>query len=301
MFCDNVGKIGLLLKNYYELHSNKRFEQGLRYSFGFEGFIDNIQGLQNHLSKKVINIISINNDNRCVFKDQYYPLQIEQSKCVKNSCDLSKKMIITGPNASGKTTLLKTTTINIICAQQVGVGFFNEGSNINPYTHIHSYLNIPDTSQRDSLFQAESRRCKDIIDTINNSSKMSRHFGIFDELYSGTNPEEATKSGYAFLKYLSKYKNVDFILTTHYNKICLKLNKNENIQNYKMNVIEKEDSKLVYTFKMKKGISKVQGAIKILEDMDYPDEIIKDVKNFNKKIKDPLNQTVVDLKIQKHD
>ncbi len=297
----DVGKIGLLLKNYYVLHSNKRFEQGLRYSFGFEGFIDNIQGLQNHLSKKVINIISINNDNRCIFKDQYYPLQIEQSKCVKNSCDLSKKMIITGPNASGKTTLLKTTTINIICAQQVGVGFFNEGSNINPYTHIHSYLNIPDTSQRDSLFQAESRRCKDIIDIINNSSKMSRHFGIFDELYSGTNPEEATKSGYAFLKYLSKYKNVDFILTTHYNKICLKLNKNENIQNYKMNVIEKEDSKLVYTFKMKKGISKVQGAIKILEDMDYPDEIIKDVKNFNKKIKDPLNQTVVDLKIQKHD
>jgi DNA mismatch repair ATPase MutS len=209
-------------------------------------------------------------------------------------------MIITGPNASGKTTLLKTTTINIICAQQVGVGFFNERSNINPYTHIHSYLNIPDTSHRDSLFQAESRRCKDIIDIIHTSSKMSRHFGIFDELYSGTNPEEATKSGYAFLKYLSKYKNVDFILTTHYNKICMKLNKNENIQNYKMNVIEKQDSKLIYTYKMKKGISKVQGAIKILEDMDYPDEIIKDVKNFNKKIKDPSSQTVEDLKIQIH-
>ena len=296
----DVGKVGLLLKNYYELHSNKRFEESLRYSFGFEGFIDNIKGLQLHLSKKTINNILINSENSCVFKDQYYPLQIEKSKCIKNNCDLNKKMIITGPNASGKTTLLKTTTINIICAQQVGVGFFNEGSNINPYTHIHSYLNIPDTSHRDSLFQAESRRCKDIIDIIHTSSKMSRHFGIFDELYSGTNPEEATKSGYAFLKYLSKYKNVDFILTTHYNKICMKLNKNENIQNYKMNVIEKQDSKLIYTKKKKKGISKVQGAIKILEDMDYPDEIIKDVKNFNKKIKDPSSQTVEDLKIQIH-
>jgi DNA mismatch repair ATPase MutS len=80
----------------------------------------------------------------------------------------------------------------------------------------------------------------------------------------------------------------------------MKLNKNENIQNYKMNVIEKQDSKLIYTYKMKKGISKVQGAIKILEDMDYPDEIIKDVKNFNKKIKDPSSQTVEDLKIQIH-
>jgi len=294
----DIGKIGMLLKNYYVLHTNKIYEKSIRYSFGFEGFLDNIQGLQLHLSKKTINNILVNNSDKCVFNEQYYPLQIEKTKCVKNTCDLTKKMIITGPNASGKTTLLKTTTINIICAQQVGVGFFNEGSNINPYTHIHSYLNIPDTSQRDSLFQAESRRCKDIIDIIHESSKMSRHFGIFDELYSGTNPEEATKSGYAFLKYLSKYNNVDFILTTHYNKICMKLNKNENIQNYKMNVIEKDDNKLVYTYKMKRGISKVQGAIKILEDMKYPDEIIKDVKDFNKKIKDPLIEKVADSKTQ---
>ena len=290
----DVGKIGLLLKNYYVLHTNKLYEKSLRYSFGFEGYLDNIQGLQLHMSKKAINTILVNNDDKCIFNEQYYPLQIEESKCVKNTCDLTKKMIITGPNASGKTTLLKTTTINIICAQQIGVGFFGENSNINPYTHIHSYLNIPDTSQRDSLFQAESRRCKDIIDIIHDSSKMSRHFGIFDELYSGTNPEEATKSGYAFLKYLSKYNNVDFILTTHYNKICMKLHKNENIQNYKMNVIEKDNSKLVYTYKMKKGISKVQGAIKILEEMKYPKEIINDVKNFNKKIKDPLIEKVVD-------
>jgi hypothetical protein len=290
----DVGKIGLLLKNYYVLHTNKLYEKSLRYSFGFEGYLDNIQGLQLHMSKKAINTILVNNDDKCIFNEQYYPLQIEKSKCVKNTCDLTKKMIITGPNASGKTTLLKTTTINIICAQQIGVGFFGENSNINPYTHIHSYLNIPDTSQRDSLFQAESRRCKDIIDIIHDSSKMSRHFGIFDELYSGTNPEEATKSGYAFLKYLSKYNNVDFILTTHYNKICMKLHKNENIQNYKMNVIEKDDNKLVYTYKMKKGISKVQGAIKILEEMKYPKEIINDVKNFNKKIKDPLIEKVVD-------
>ena len=35
---------------------------------------------------------------------------------------------------------------------------------------------------------------------------------------SGTNPIEAKKAGYAFLSYLSKYNNVDFILTTYYYK-----------------------------------------------------------------------------------
>ena len=156
-----------------------------------------------------------------------------------------------------------------------------EGSTINPYTHIHSYLNIPDTSERDSLFQAESRRCREIITIIHENEK-GRHFGIFDELYSGTNPEEATKAGYAFLKYLSKYKNVDFILTTHYNKICTRLLKNKQIQNYKMNVLEDKIGDLTYTYKIQKGISNIQGAIKILEQMNYPSEILEDVRNFNK-------------------
>jgi hypothetical protein len=278
----DIGNIGYLLKNYYELHSNKRFDQSLRYSFGFEGFLDNIRGLKRHIETGSISSISIDKNKPCNFKGQYYPIHINESSCVKNNCNLDKKIIITGPNASGKTTLLKTTTINIIFSQQVGVGFYTNGS-INPYTHIHSYLNIPDTSERDSLFQAESRRCKDIIDIIKSSdSKKTRHYGIFDELYSGTNPDEATKTGYAFLKYLTKYKNVDFILTTHYHKICLKFKKHENIQNYQMNVVQDENENLTYTYKLKRGISKIQGAIKILEQMEYPEEILQDVKLFNK-------------------
>ena len=85
------------------------------------------------------------------------------------------------------------------------------------------------------------------------------------------------------LEYLTKFKNVDFILTTHYNKICMKFKKNENIQNYQMSVVQDENDKLIYTYKLKKGISKIQGAIKILEQMDYPEEIIQDVKRYNSK------------------
>ena len=119
-------------------------------------------------------------------------------------------MIISAPNKGGKTTILKTSAINIIFSQQFGCGFY-KSANIKPYTHIHSYLNIPDTSERDSLFQAESRRCKDIIDIIvENNDTHYRHFCIFDELYSGTNPTEATQAGKAFLEYLSSYDSVTF-------------------------------------------------------------------------------------------
>ncbi|NBW04294.1 MAG: hypothetical protein EBR87_11420, partial [Cytophagia bacterium] len=155
----------------------------------------------------------------------YYPVLIGENP-VTNKCKFDKNMVVTGVNASGKTTFLKSTTINIIFTQQVGCGFY-KSCKLNPYTHIHSYLNIPDTSGRDSLFQAESRRCKEIIDIIYKYQDPTkyRHFCIFDELYSGTNPHDATKSAYAFLLYLSKYNNVNFILTTHYVGLCKKLKK----------------------------------------------------------------------------
>ena len=107
-----------------------------------------------------------------------------------------------------------------------------------------------------------------------------RHYCIFDELYSGTNPKEATKSAYAFLKYMSKYSHVDFILTTHYTSVCSKLKKSEKVANFKMDV-KKKGGKLLYTYKMKKGISKIHGAINILENMNYPKEILENVKQDN--------------------
>ena len=274
-FFSKIGQIGYLLKCYYEIHANMEYESCLRFSFGFEGYMDNLAGVNHHLSSGAISPVIIDRSVKsCLFQDQYYPPYCD-SVHVKNDCSLKNNMIITGPNASGKTTLLKTTTLNIIFSQQIGYGFY-KSCVLNPYDYIHSYLNIPDTSERDSLFQAESRRCKDIIDSIRDKPE-ARHYCIFDELYSGTNPKEAANSAKAFLKYLSKHENVDFILTTHYVSICKKLEKLKCVKNYMMDVVEKEDGEFEYTYKMKRGISKVKGAFLILKQMDYPAEILEDM------------------------
>ena len=280
-FIYKIGSVGYLMKCYYELHAHPQYEESLRYSFGFEGYLDNLRGLKRHLKTNTLHPVKLSTKKATYFKNQYYPYHIQNDQCVKNTCNLKKKMIITGPNASGKTTLLKTHTINVLLCQQFGIGFFEKGT-LQPYTHIHSYLNIPDTSERDSLFQAESRRCKEMIDSIQeySSEQGYRHYCIFDELYSGTNPTEASKSAYAFLKYMSKYTHVDFILTTHYTAVCNKLNQSKQITNYKMDVSQ-ENGKIIYNYNLKKGISKIHGAISILEEMNYPDEIVKSVRETN--------------------
>jgi DNA mismatch repair ATPase MutS len=239
---------------------------------GFNGYLDCIEGLQKNIEERKINFANfINKNKKTIFHNSYYAC-LKDNNPVKNTIKLKKNMIITGPNASGKTTILKSTLINIICTQQFGSGFY-ESAQFAPFDHIHCYLNIPDTSGRDSLFQAEARRCKEILDTVVENKKES-HFCVFDELYSGTNPEEAEVSAIAFLNYLTKYKNVSCLLTTHFIKVCKSLNKNKNIENHHM-VTEKINHKIKYSYILKTGISEVKGGINVLTDMNYPKEIIE--------------------------
>jgi hypothetical protein len=273
-----LNDVGYMLKCYYRIYSDHEYEVCLRYSFGFEGYMNNLIGLFENLSNGKISYAKFNENNVCYLRKQYYPAILGEEP-VKNSCRFSKNMIISSPNKSGKTTILKATAINIILSQQVGCGFYDTAM-IAPYTHIHSYLNIPDTSGRDSLFQAESRRCKEILDTIiKYSENKYRHFCVFDELYSGTNPEEASNAGYAFLQYLHEFPNTNYILTTHYFSICKKYKHSEFTKNYKMEVIIDSNGNFKYTYKLKKGISKIKGGLRVLKDMGYPVKIISAIEN----------------------
>ena len=268
---------GDLLTHFYQLYENPEYEDCLRFAMGFEGYMDNIGGVHKNIKSGIVHFANFDKESECKINKQYYPPLMNEDN-VKNDCSLKENIIISAPNKAGKTTILKTTTVNIIFSQQVGCGFYTSAT-INPYTHIHSYLNIPDTSERDSLFQAESRRCKEIIDIINENpdKTKSRHFCIFDELYSGTNPDEATQAGKAFLTYLSKHPNVRFMLTTHYVKICKHFKKSNVACNYKMVVDVLPDGNFDYKYKMKKGISHLKGGIRVLKDMDYPAEILADL------------------------
>jgi hypothetical protein len=292
-------ELGQLMKCFYSLNKDKTFITSLHFSFGFNGYIKNIEKLQEFVSKNILNYCSYNSSNTTPtkFTNAYYAnlnviqysntretdtretdtretatldkLTLDKPLIVKNSYCLDKNLILTGPNASGKTTILKSSLFNIILCQQIGCGFFDKAQ-VKLYDYIHCYINIPDTGGRDSLYQAEARQCKNILELVENNKEHS-HFCVFDELYSGTNPEEALSSSFSYLTYLNKFSNLDYILTTHYTKLCKKLNTQNNC--YCMNVIKK-DNDFIYTYKMKRGISKIKGAQKVLKDLDFPENII---------------------------
>ena len=153
---------------------------------------------------------------------------------------------------------------------------------MNPFQFIHCYINIPDTNDRDSLFQAEVRRCLDILEKIGSNSNL-RHFCIFDELFSGTNPYEAISSAVSYLEYINKY-NVKFILTTHYIQLCELMENNKKIINQNMKTDVKNNVSQ-YFYKMIKGISKIKGGLSVLKQLNYPEEIIKRSENIMENVR----------------
>lgn len=256
--------MGLKMKYYFDLYNDTELEEITNYTFEFHEYFNNMQ------------TISDLNLAQCSFSKKYTRLTnsyhgiLRNENPVKNTVKLTdKNIILSGPNASGKTTLLKSTAINLILSQQFGCGFYDKAK-INPYHHFHCYINIPDTCDRDSLFQAEARRCRNIISKINSYPKQ-RHLCLFDELFSGTNPYEAVASATGYLEYLNKNKNIRFILTTHYLDLCEHFNQeNYSVDNY---TLERK-------YIMDLGISMVKGGIRVLEELEFPEDILKTAKKM---------------------
>ena len=264
-------QLGKIMRIYYLCNTDRAWKETIQYSIYFNSYIHSLSCIKDKLHKSLH--FCKYSKKKTYFKGIYYP-HIEKELVVHNDVCLSTNIIITGPNAAGKTTLLKTIMLNTILCQQFGCGYFNK-ARLQPYHVLSSYINIPDTSERESLFQAEAVRCKTILDDIL-CNKERRHLCIFDELFSGTNPYEATSAAKAYLKYIHKQNNVRFLLTTHFVDMCKQLKDECDICNMHMQVEKDMHHSFIYTYRILKGISSVKGGVKVLNDLNYPQEIIKD-------------------------
>jgi len=275
--------MGKIMKEFYILQTCPHVEKIILFTFGFNGYVETLGGLHKNIQTNAINPIKISSKKKCRvrIKNLYHPSIHNTNKIITNNIDVKHNKIITGPNAAGKTTLLKATIINVLLSQQLGLGFYKSGV-IVPFHFIHCYLNIPDTNSRDSLFQAEARRCYNILNMIK-ANKTKRHFCIFDELYSGTNPYEAIGTAHAYLNFIAKYPNVKFMLTTHYIRLCNLFKNHPTIHNYNMETnITKGNP--TYTYKIINGISQIKGGVMILKQLNYPETIINNATKIIHKL-----------------
>jgi energy-coupling factor transporter ATP-binding protein EcfA2 len=254
---------GVCLSEWYRIKMDKELNDSLHFSVDFNDYCNFIINLKSHNLGCVVF-----NDNGTKIENCKYQL-IPSDSCITNdiTTESNKPLIITGKNASGKTTILKSFFINCLLNQQIGMGSYTSCS--SPiYTKFFAYINIPDTSDRYSLFQAELDNCLSIIKETN---EIDNTLCIFDELLTGTNNDDANRIQYAYINYISQQPNITAVITTHNTKVCKRLKKLKIINTKQMDEI---------TRKLTNGICYKNGGLDIIKKMNYPESIINHFRQF---------------------
>ena len=219
-------------------------------------------------------------------KDMWNPL-LDAKEVVGNDIvmgvDGTRNMILTGPNAGGKSTFLTGIAISLLLNQTFGITPSKEAE-ITPFNKISTYIDVGDEiATGQSLFMVEVQRAKDHLAMLEKLEDDEFSFSIFDEPLGGTNAKEAVATAYSILSYMGKYSNALNIVATHYPSI-MRLEKDapgKGFKNYKV-FINKEGKgkKIEYTYKIVPGRSQQAIAIDILEQKGYDQIILKQARDM---------------------
>jgi hypothetical protein len=166
----------------------------------------------------------------CRLQRAFHPL-LSSTDQTPQDLVLDKHVVLTGTNASGKSTVLKTLLLNVLLAQSWGVACA-EHMTWTPFGNIRGYLHTVDDCGRESLFQAQVRRIEEFIEDArrlaapappsSNGSPRGTISGhsllVVDEILNSTNPIEAMLLSYQYAQIIGNELSgtTRMIMTTHY-------------------------------------------------------------------------------------
>ncbi|MVT11885.1 MutS-related protein [Chitinophaga tropicalis] len=161
-------------------------------------------------------------------------------------------LFLTGANMAGKTTFIKAVGVAVFMAH-IGMGVPAGSMKLSFFNGIFSNIQVQDNIFKgESFFFNEVQRIKNTIVTINDNRKW---LVLIDEMFKGTNVEDAKNCSLAVINGLLKSTNCLFILSTHLYEIADELRNAPNIM-FKYFESEVIDDNLYFTYQLKEGIAK---------------------------------------------
>ncbi len=181
-------------------------------------------------------------------------------------------LFLTGANMAGKSTFIKSVGASVFLAH-IGMGVPAQQMKLTLFDGMLSNINVVDNiAKGESYFYNEVQRIKATISKISDGKKW---LILIDELFKGTNVQDAMKCSSTVIEGLLKMKNSLFILSTHLYEIGEELKKYPNID-FKYFETSVVDDQLHFSYHLKDGISndrlgylilKREGVVEMLEKM----------------------------------
>ncbi len=186
---------------------------------------------------------------------------------VRNDADWSNNMLVTGSNASGKSTFVKAVAINLILAQSVSTCWAE--SLHMPRAQVITSMAIRDNVQGgESYFIVEIKSLKRILSALRGDVLT---LCFIDEILRGTNTVERIAASKALLTHIAR-QNALCIAATHDIELTKLLS------GYRQVHFREEITPqgMVFPYHLMDGVSDTRNAIRLLEQMGFPAEVIKD-------------------------
>jgi DNA mismatch repair protein MutS len=160
-------------------------------------------------------------------------------------------LFLTGANMAGKSTFIKSIGAAVYLAH-LGMGVPAKHLQLTLFDGILSNINVEDNIVKgESYFFNEVQRIKNTITRINDNKKW---LVLIDELFKGTNVQDAMKCSGAVIKGLIKIPNSLFILSTHLYEIAEELKPYPNII-FRYFETEVKEDQLLFSYQLKEGVS----------------------------------------------
>ncbi len=164
---------------------------------------------------------------------------------------LSNFIFLTGANMAGKSTFIKSMGLAVFLAH-IGMGVPARKMKLTLFDGILSNINVSDNiAKGESYFFNEVHRIKNTVTRINDGRKW---LVLIDELFKGTNIQDAMKCSSAVIKGLIRIRHALFILSTHLYEVGEELKPFPNIS-FKYFETKIVGDQLEFSYQLKDGIS----------------------------------------------
>lgn len=199
-----------------------------------------------------------------------HPLLVLRGKqVVANNIFLQERhrvMVISGPNAGGKTVLLKALGLAVLMARAGIYPPVEQGSRLGFFSQVFADIGDQQDLQQDfSTFSAHMRNIREILHGADEGSLV-----LLDELAGSTDPQEGAALALAVLEELLE-RGAVVVATTHYPQVKVWAQERDGAKNAAM---EFDWEKLAPTYRLREGIPGQSSALEIARRMELPEEVL---------------------------
>lgn len=204
-------------------------------------------------------------------KELFHPLLHEP---VKNDVCQSRGMLLTGSNASGKSTFLKAVAVNAVLAQSVNTvcALSYRASMFRVYSSMALRDNL---SNGESYFIVEIKSLKRIFDAVDDKTPV---LCTIDEVLRGTNTAERIGASTELLKELAEKNTICFAATHDIELTCLLENSLDNYHFAEM----VEGKEIKFPYKLAQGSAKGRNALKLMEALGFEHALVERAEELAK-------------------